>query len=790
MVLKRSLKDNFLWCVLAPLANNFSMTAILVGLGILGFHDIAADVAIVQGATLATFYVLSANARNLILAFDGEAAAGKLLHLRLLLIFPISFIAYFLSVAIGDIEPAVAIVLILRRAVEWLGEIAIAQSERLGKKRFLQLSVSLELIGFLSLFGLFLGLEVPFFIGALLWAIVPVAPVVLTRPSLSAFSYVEFRALLPHIGSTAVIGISVFVFRITVTALTGKTIAGELFTAFAIGGVVPSIFGQVLAPTLLRRIRSVSVSPGLLNLFIFIVFLFGIVVVLLPITMPSLLYYAGEPNMYRLATGVSLVGGAVMIVAAFLRAHLIDSVAQNSFGPDVVANIFLIVIIPFLYFTFGVQSLAFLYLISACVNIFYTWGAVARLSIDARTYWWLKFLISLCLLIPIFFQISGGLFDDSGIYFDFGGQFFLLPIPISSIALFGGIAILANYAVASRGLWVIFATTVLLFLKIIFSDDMVLESSKLVLLSQVVVPMFGLVLGEMLGSASHERAFEFAALFMLLFVLPFQLLASWLAGDVNTRPFVFFFSIYGYHEYFPAIVAALATLSALSFWSYSRSLRLAVVCMYVVVNTHLVASENIPALMAGIAGMSAFAAFYWRNIRDRWCLLITVSVSLAAALFYTGLQHIDLFSCVVNSISVSEFGGMLMSDSNSAVCSLSGWVFVERIIYSCDIFLFGYGDALDRNFRPCPNNYWLDVSYKFGMFALVPLCVLVVSTIFAVLRQRDRVLAEPAIFGPVLAFVYLVLFESMFNVGMLEPYPGVLSFVIFGMLVSRLRINH
>ena len=47
--------------------NTFSMTALLVALSLVGKSTIAADVGIVQGATLALFYAFSANARNMIL---------------------------------------------------------------------------------------------------------------------------------------------------------------------------------------------------------------------------------------------------------------------------------------------------------------------------------------------------------------------------------------------------------------------------------------------------------------------------------------------------------------------------------------------------------------------------------------------------------------------------------------------------------------------------------------------------------------------------------------------------
>ncbi|MDO9216141.1 MAG: hypothetical protein Q7U14_02645, partial [Lacisediminimonas sp.] len=60
------------WFPLATLLNAFSMTALLIIIGVSGRPELAVSIGLVQGAALATFYVFSANARNLILADGGE----------------------------------------------------------------------------------------------------------------------------------------------------------------------------------------------------------------------------------------------------------------------------------------------------------------------------------------------------------------------------------------------------------------------------------------------------------------------------------------------------------------------------------------------------------------------------------------------------------------------------------------------------------------------------------------------------------------------------------------------
>ena len=91
------------------------MTALMIVLGVAGRHQVAADIALVQGATLALFYAFSANARNLILADASGFMAARLLQTRLFLLLPLATLSYFLSVGVGKASVSLTVVLIARR---------------------------------------------------------------------------------------------------------------------------------------------------------------------------------------------------------------------------------------------------------------------------------------------------------------------------------------------------------------------------------------------------------------------------------------------------------------------------------------------------------------------------------------------------------------------------------------------------------------------------------------------------------------------------------------------------
>lgn len=780
-------RQTLIWFPIGVLINTFSMTALLVILGLAGYADLAADIGLVQGATLATFHVFSANARNLILTDGGELAASRLLQMRLILLLPLAFIAYFLSVTIGGAAPSLAVILILRRGAEWFGELGLSQHERLNQKNFVQRAVFGEAVGFLLCLVQSMGFGADLAGSAIPWAFAPLISVYRTQLSLRTSRRLTIYSVFPHIGSTAIIGICVYVFRISVTVLAGKTGAGELFTAFAIGGIIPTILGQALAPTLMRRFGSAVMQSVWLLAFPAAMLAVAGGVIMLAIAEPTWLVDAGRSSTFWLATGLSIAGGAVMIVAALLRAHLIHSDNEEVFGPDMLANILLVALIPFVYFSLGAKSLTGLYLLSACLNLVYMWGGAKRKSIDGRFLFRVLFALGLLLVAPIFFQLEGSLFRDPAMVFDTGGHFLSLPIPVSVLALFGGIAILGNYKVAMRSLTVVFFTMLLFVVSTLGGGAAPQEGGKLVLVSQFVLPIFGLVLGEMFGAVARGPVFERAALSLLLLILPAQLTATWLAGHMDARPLVFIFSIYQHLQYFPAVVAALATMASLALWGRSGSMRIAIGFMLLIVLVHLVASASINAIAGAVSGMAAFMTFHWRDARFRRHLSATLVIALLAAAFYAALIHTDNAFGIRHSMAEGAGANWSVSAADGSSRAESWRIFADGIGASTETFLFGHVTRPDRNLHPNAHNYWLDATYSFGVLAILPLIALIAVTAFLVWKQRSRVLSDPLLLGTTMAAGYLVLVESMFNIGMRQPYPGILTFFILGLLISRLR---
>lgn len=779
------------------------MTALLLAFGIFGHPEIAADIGLIQGATLALFYAFSANARNLILADPSGSTAIRLLQMRLLLAVPLAATAYVLSVGIGATAAPLAVVLIVRRASEWMGEIALARHERLNQPLFVLQTLLAECLSFaFCLLPLLFDLDLT--TAAIPWAC---APLLATRRLNLSWRDggvpPSWRSLLPHFGSTAIIGTSVYVFRISIVLLTGKFVAGQLFTAFALGGIIPTVYGQALAPTLAHRFGTAGLPKWLLSIPAAMLLVAGAISAI-AIAEPDWLYSFGRSSMFWLAVGLSIAGGAIMTVAAALRTRLIHRAdGREVFGPDLLANVLIATCVPFVYYVLGPKALSGLYALSACLSLAFLFGAGRERGLFARRRLQVLFAVGALLILPVFFQIEGGLFRDADFVFETGGAISRLPIPIGVVVLFGGIALLGNYVAASRTMTVLFFTALLFVMTSLVAaqSNSAQEGAKLILIAQFLLPMFGLILGEMYGASTRRPAFELAAIWVLLLIVPAQVVASWMQGYPWLSPKIFIFSIYQHLQYFPMMVVALGLMVTAALWPYARWARIALGALLPLLAIHVVASQSFIAIVALGIGLILFAYAQTGTSQSRITAPLVVVVALMAGVAYWTLveskwvwtdsdPHAKTPSTQLFSEKLRvgpEAGGQVVKPLG-VTQSVEHWKFyTSGVVESPRTFLLGHAKPPERNVHPSAHNYWLDALYNFGMIAILPLLVLLLWTLRTLWRQRVQVMGNPLLLGTAMAATYLLLGENMLKVGMRQPYPGIITFFIWGLLIARLR---
>ena len=747
-------------------------------MGLAGDMQLVVAIAIVQGATLATFHLFSANARNLILGQGGADYTPEVARLRGLLVVPLLVVGYVLAAIIGHVDSLIVLVVLARRACEWYGEIGLAEHERINQTRGLPLTVFAE-IAALSLFiVLYFVLHVSFGLSAAAWAVAPLTAlrhvsVFRRTKSLPAPAH----HLLFNVGSSAIVGITVYAFRVCLVSLVDQRAAGELLTAFAIGGIIPSILGQALGPTLLIKYGNVLRALKKTLVLIALTATLGSLLAIIAIVAPNWLPVTTRSQNWFPAIGLSLVGGALMTVAVLMRARFIHLGQQLVLGPDLVANALLLIALYPLSVAFGEFGLTGFYLLSAVINLMYFYGFTRGLSRTKEVTSSIQICIVALLLCPLFFMLNGSIFRGQLTDYATDERIQNLPIPLAVVAVFLGIAVNANYAVIKRSMLYILSTILLAILVVAVraGDSQPAHINLSIVWPQIVLPMMGLLLGEMYVNDKAWKNIAQIATVVLLAVLSMQYITALMQGNYIAGPSVFLFDIYQYFIYFPTIIVSITIFALFALWHTGERTRIALTCLLTLVVIQVVTVASLNGAVVLIVGVSLLTAYYWQYRHLRRPLVGAVLLSLSAgAVYMLALDATYPWSILHASQDVR----------------IEQWkFFANAIIEAPKILVSGSDVHLDRYLHPSAYNYWLDVIYRLGVLPLIPLFTLLALIIRKVWRQRLTIVKSPLCLGTSLIVFNLFFVESMFGAGLRQPYSGLISFFILGCLIAQLKIG-
>ena len=615
-----------------------AMTGLLICAGLLGRSVLAADIGIVQAATLATFFAFSGNARNLILTERANVHRGAILAARLALLLPLGSVAVLFCLIVGHVDLALILILIARRSIEWIGELHLSESELLGHRAVARNSVLLQSV-LLAVAVAAIGVESEYALWALAaWALLPALPLARFVAAGTTGSFAAMRnamaLLLPHFGSTAASGMSLYAFRALLVLVAGKPVAGDLFAAFAIGSFPGSMFANILGPSVSLHEERVGRSrlPKFLTLATVAYLVGGVALLVLHWAAPASLGAIGRPPLFWAALGWSLVGGATMVVAQRVRLQLFsERDGRTVFGADLLMHVCLIAAVPALYTIGRADGFAYLYLLNALLALlFYLSGVHAEVApFGDRIMKWMAFGTVFLIFLPMFFYINGDLFNPLEPVVDSGGTLRNLPLPVSLIACNVAVLLYGRFSRAFVGLWVIFG---LLFLMLVSTavagnDSGVLDRVKILVLLQVILPTFGLVLGAVMDpDGRYRHVLEAAILAVVAIVVPAQLAASWLYGGTPALShFVFFFGVYQHLQFVPVILVCgyLIAFPALwARWGYSGKLALSVLLALIAV--YAVASASALSMFAVVVGITSFGAIRLRRSREAGAALASL----------------------------------------------------------------------------------------------------------------------------------------------------------------------
>jgi hypothetical protein len=795
--------------------NFFAMTGFMVVLGLFGKSELAADIGIVQGATLALFYAFSANARNLILNPSSRISIRELLFTRLILLFPLGTIAFFLSVSLTGVNWLIAIILIIRRGTEWLCELHLSQVEVMKNKKFAKKFVISQIATLIAAVLCTFFLTNYFWIGILFWALMPLLMLIaFVRENFiqEGIAYDILLNMIPHFGSTAITGITVYVFRLIILLLTGKAMAGDLYTAFAIGSLMGSAFVNALGPSLAYENSSKDniILPSWLKFILVSTFVGGLFIFASAEMNFDMLALFNKSFFFWSATGLSLIGGSLMLMAQRFRISLLQLHGeQDVLEPDLITNLLILSFVPFAYYLIGQNMLKCLYLINAFIAFFIYWSAkhsnlLKQLLTDNEIAEKITLMIiALILIFPIFFQLSGNIFIDPIVLFDTGGNLKRLPIPFSVFACFGGLLVFGNMGRSKNSLYMLFFTFVVMLIATLIStkDFSHSQRDKFILLFQFILPMFALILGQNYGSEELDtKILAKAALIMLSIIVPFQLFSTWHSGMAILSPNMYFFSIYQQLQYVPTILICLYIHAFYSLWR-TGNYRKILIILAPLIGIYAILSGSRPTIIALYSGLLLFAWLTWYRTSEKLPVFIVLIMILLSGMTISQLNNKPIFHAsfikklipekptkkfrmlIIDNKFTDQYGSYLPSRGRI-------WKYhLDNIISNPKCFLFGNPNRPARNEYPSAHNYYLDLAFNFGVLSLIPIVCLFLITIRKIIKIAGTLLLDKSLLGLVLITIFLLLIDNSFKVGLRQPYPGIITFFLWGLLLSKLTFK-
>ena len=778
--------------------NMFASTGLLIVLGLTGRSELAAEVGVAQAATVLIFMTFSGNARNLILRGTPGVAAQHLFRFRAVLLPLLAVVAFALARGVVAVPAWLALAMVLRRSAEWLAELQISEREQADDRPFAlrfcgfqigwwsALVVAAQVDESILLQGIFVA-----------WSL---SPLIHSGPHLrrmlAAADAEPFRmaALMPHLGSSWVIATSTYAFRIMLVLLAGKDEAGLLFSAYAVGGMVCSLFTQALGPSLVsigaseasRRMRQLTWAA--------VVALVSIGTAVLVLTPPG---FGPGSGLLVTAAGFSLIGGGIMTLAQMKRIIMLQVENRSVFVPDVLANILLIATVPFAFYLLRDDGLVVLFLWSAILNgvFYYLTAASFRRALAAG---WaralgalgltgegqvLQSLLMFLFFLPLSFQLSGNIFQAPDMVFDSQGRLSLLPLPLAVPACFLGLIMVLRERVVGRTVTTLFLAFILMLLTtFLVADDLNKDLlGKIILLCQVILPWFALPLGRCYREPERWRLrLEGVLLAVLMSIVPLQLLATWWQGTGFLTPYLYWFSIYQHLQYIPVLFVGFFFLSTAAL-AERRESRPWLLGLSPFLGAYAAASASTLALLLTATGCATVLLARLGGWRFAAALAL---MCIAGLLAYAWVLH-------DNPFILQKFQYLLQAKGGGAVLSIhERWyywrLYLDGLMDGPRTFLLGHEQRFPRELAPSAHNYFLDMAYNFGVVSLLPLLYLFVHTCIKVYRRLRVGEFSVALGGHALLWLFFVLVDNSLKVGLRQPYPGMVVFFLWGVLLSRL----
>ena len=407
---------------------------------------------------------------------------------------------------------------------------------------------------------------------------------------------------------------------------------------------------------------------------------------------------------------------------------------------------------------------------------------------------------------PLFFQLSGSIFTRAGMNYDSQGKLLHLPLPIASVFCFIGIAFLLRLEKRHFGMGVIFSIFTIMMLSIVVSagESGNVELAKFILLAQFILPMFGLMLGSLyLSPRLDYLRYEAIVLYVLLLVLPLEVISTIIKGSGILSRDLYIFSLYQHLQYLPVIFVGLYFLTVTSLYENNK-LRYLVLFLAPWVGIYLAASLSILAVILAVLGVLVSSCYLNKNGKRGYSLALIILFCASFTIYYPNIQATGTYALkfghelkikTKEPVPAKEGDIQEQSSIDRFIAALPNnlkhrfyyWEFYGKgVLESPKIFLFGHQVQPDRNQYPSAHNYYLDLIYHFGVAAALPFIYLIYLTVRNCWRVVRAGSLTPGLAMLMVLIGYFVFADNFLKVSFRQPYPGMVMFFLWGVLLTSL----
>jgi hypothetical protein len=341
-------------------------------------------------------------------------------------------------------------------------------------------------------------------------------------------------------------------------------------------------------------------------------------------------------------------------------------------------------------------------------------------------------------LFPLFFQLSGSIFNAKEAIFDSRGDLLLLPLPLASVICFVGIALLLRLSNSHYGMGFIFSFFSLMMLSAIVmsgGESSPFELSKFIHLIQFLLPTFALVLGQLYRKPnSVYLSVEAVILYVLLIIIPLEVIATIYRGNVLAAN-LYLFSMYQHYQYMPVLFAAFFLIATATLYEKS-ALRFLIVFLAPWMGVYIAQALSVNAMALALLGAVVLVWTLRRIEVALYAFALVVLVGAAFFLYRPYVQNTQAYVAKFNSTTEmhdvqastmsSDVGDKVFSHADGqGVGVLSKFVpkniaerfgiwqfYIYGIIENPKTFLFGHRLRPDRSKYPSAHNYYLDLVYN------------------------------------------------------------------------------